>query len=130
VTPAPPDIDFRDFIFITPVADVPAIYVYLSQTKNILNSAGDKVVRRYVNDQDELLNEAEKAAGGSLDNYEPKKEHWYHAPDGKRRIEWNPDGHWNTNEGPHVTIRDFDGKRHSVTEKIFIKGRDKYDGKP
>lgn len=31
VTPAPPDIDFRDFIFITPVADVPAIYVYLSE---------------------------------------------------------------------------------------------------
>ncbi|MFB0771998.1 hypothetical protein [Proteus cibi] len=31
VTPAPPDVDFRDFIFITPIADVPAIYVYLSK---------------------------------------------------------------------------------------------------
>ncbi|WP_274371751.1 S-type pyocin domain-containing protein, partial [Morganella morganii] len=30
-TPAPEDVDFNDYILITPVADIPAIYVYLSE---------------------------------------------------------------------------------------------------
>ncbi|EPF5871143.1 S-type pyocin domain-containing protein [Morganella morganii] len=29
-TPAPGDLDFNDYILITPVADIPAIYVYLT----------------------------------------------------------------------------------------------------
>ncbi|WP_143187490.1 hypothetical protein [Xenorhabdus eapokensis] len=65
-----------------------------------------------------------------LDDYTEEKEFWYMSPDRQRKIEWNPVGHKNTNEGPHVTVRDFDGTRYSVTDKIFIKGRDKYDGKP
>ncbi|WP_052959284.1 RHS repeat-associated core domain-containing protein [Hafnia alvei] len=97
--------------------------------EQIKNSAGEDVFRRYVNNQDNLLAEAEKAAGGNLDSFTNYKENWYSSADGNRRIEWNPYGHANTNEGPHVTIRDFDGKRHSVTDKIFIEGRDKYDGK-
>ncbi|HCR1865098.1 TPA: RHS domain-containing protein [Enterobacter hormaechei subsp. steigerwaltii] len=98
------------------------------QTETRLNSAGKKVPRRFVNDQDELLAEAEKAAGGSLDKFINYKEHWYESIDGKRRIEWNPVGHSNTNEGPHVTVRDYNGERHGVTDKIFIEGREKYDG--
>ncbi|WP_244590753.1 S-type pyocin domain-containing protein [Xenorhabdus mauleonii] len=128
-TPAPEEKDFRDYILIFPVSDIPPIYVYMS-SKIIKNSAGTNVERKYVNSQDELLAAAENAAGGSLDNYTEEKEFWYMSPDRQRKIEWNPVGHKNTNEGPHVTVRDFDGARYSVTDKIFIKGRDKYDGKP
>ncbi|WP_232486903.1 RHS repeat-associated core domain-containing protein, partial [Pectobacterium parmentieri] len=96
------------------------------------NSSGDEVTRRYVKDQDGLLNEAEKAAGGNLDAFNNYKPDWYKSSDGKRKIEWNPLGHSNTNEGPHVTVRDVDrsGKkeRWPVTDKVFIEGRDKYDG--
>lgn len=94
----------------------------------VQNSAGDDVERRYVNNQDELLGAAESAAGGSLDNYTNYKPDWWESPDGQRRIEWNPVGHANTNEGPHVTVRDFNGTRHAVTDKVFITGRDTYDG--
>ncbi|MCP9267439.1 S-type pyocin domain-containing protein [Xenorhabdus sp. XENO-1] len=121
--------DFRDYILVFPIEGVPAIYVYLS-SKIIKNSAGNNVERKYVNSQDELLEAAENAAGGSLGGYTEEKEFWYMSPDRQRKIEWNPVGHKNTNEGPHVTVRDFDGVRYSVTDKIFIKGRDKYDGKP
>lgn len=129
-TPAPDELDFNDYILITPVADIPAIYVYLSEKVEVTNSAGEIVERRYVNSQDELLEEAEKAAGGSLDNYINYKPYWYQSPDGSRRIEWCPDGHKSTNEGPHVGVREFNGKRHAVIDKIFIKGRDFYDDKP
>jgi len=129
-TPAPEDVDFNDYILITPVADIPAIYVYLSEKIKVTNSAGEVVERRYVNSQDELLEEAEKAAGGSLDNFINYKPYWYQSPDGSRRIEWCPDGHRSTNEGPHVGVREFNGKRHAVIDKIFIKGRDFYDDKP
>ena len=71
------------------------------------NSQGNEVERRFVSNQDELLAEAEKVAGGNLDNYINYKEHWYKSQGGKRRIEWNPEGHANTNEGPHVTVRDY-----------------------
>ncbi|MFG6102821.1 RHS repeat-associated core domain-containing protein [Leptothoe sp. EHU-05/26/07-4] len=90
------------------------------------NSAGQPVIRTFVPDQDKLLEAAENAAGGSLDNYINYKPNWWESPDGKRRIEWNPDGHANTNEGPHVTVRDFNGRRHSVTEKIFIEGQETF----
>ncbi|MEY0209642.1 hypothetical protein AB7W12_06915 [Providencia rettgeri] len=123
-------VDFRDYILTVDRKDVKPVYVSLNESKNVTNSAGETVERKFVEDQDGLLEEAEKAAGGSLDNFKPIKEHWYESPDGTRRIEWNPDGHKNTNEGPHVTIRDYNGKRYSVTDKIFIKGREKYDGKP
>jgi len=95
-------------------------------SKTITNSAGNQVNRKLVKDQDELLGEAERAAGGSLDNFENYKPDWWKSPDGKRKVEWNPDGHANVNEGPHVTVRDFDGKRHGVTEKIFIEGQEKF----
>lgn len=93
------------------------------------NSAGEEVTRRYVANQDELLAEAEKSAGGNLDSYNNYKPNWYESPDGNRRIEWNPLGHENTNEGPHVTVREHNGKRHGVIDKIFIWGRDFFDGK-
>jgi RHS repeat-associated protein len=80
----------------------------------------------HVDNQDELLKAAEDAAGGSLDDYNNYKPDWWESPDGERRIEWNPDGHSNTNEGPHTTVRDFNGKRHGVTKKVFIKGLKKF----
>ena len=90
------------------------------------NSAGEPVVRTLVQSQDELLQAAENAAGGSLDNFNNYKPNWWESPDGNRRIEWNPDGHANTNEGPHVTVRDFNGQRHVVTDKYFIDGWETY----
>jgi hypothetical protein len=48
------------------------------------------------------------------------KLNWWRSPDGSRRIGWNPLGHFNTNEGSHVTVKDFNGRRHTVTDKIFI----------
>lgn len=69
------------------------------------------------------MNYWQKQKSSSLDNFINYKEHWY----GKRRIEWNPVGHSNTNEGPHVTVRDYNGERHGVTDKIFIKERGEYD---
>lgn len=76
--------------------------------------------------------EAEKAAGGSLDNFVPEaKPHWWKSPDGRRRIEWNPDGHANTNEGPHVTVRDLDARgKWPVTDKFFIEGHEKFRKDP
>lgn len=107
-------------------------YAYVPNPTSVTtkNSQGNKVERRFVSNQNGLLAEVEKAAGGNLDNYINYKEHWYKSQDGKRRIEWNPEGHANTNEGPHVTVRDYNGQRHSVTDKIFIFGRELFDGKP
>lgn len=98
-------------------------------SKKRRNSAGDEVEREYVADQDALLAAAEAAAGGSLDKYIPQgKEHWWMSPDGKREIEWNPVGHANTDEGPHVTIRDWNGRRFGCTAKVFIQGWDNWNG--
>ncbi len=73
--------------------------------KEITNSAGQKVKRKYVEDQDELLEKAEEAAGGDLDGFKEIKPGWYENDDQTIKIEWNTEGHANTNEGPHVTIR-------------------------
>ena len=34
-----------------------------------------------------------------MDNYKPD---WYQSEDKNTQIEWNPDGHANMNEGPHI----------------------------
>jgi len=95
------------------------------RSKTVKNSAGQEVERKLVNNQDELLEEAEKAAGGSLDNFDNYKPSWWKK--GNKKIEWEPGGHSNTNEGPHVTVRELtpDG-RWKVIEKIFIKGQETY----
>lgn len=94
----------------------------------VKNSAGQSRVRKLVKDQDELLAAAERAAGGRLDTYKNWKPDWWISPDGKRKIEWNPAGHHNTNEGPHVTVRDYDEATGGwpVTEKYFIEGQEKW----
>ncbi|MCE5285668.1 MAG: hypothetical protein LLG02_07460 [Pelosinus sp.] len=96
-------------------------------SKTITNSAGQEVQRRLVNNQDELLNEAEKAAGGSLDSYTEIKPGWYVSQDGKTKIEWSVDGHYTTDEGPHVTVRKAteDGG-WKVVDKIFVKGHEQF----
>lgn len=91
-----------------------------------MNSAGKAVDRSLVPDQDALLGAAEQAAGGSLDNFENYKPDWWQSKDGSRKIEWNPVGHANTNEGPHVTVRDFNGRRYVVVQKFFIEGKEKW----
>ena len=95
--------------------------------KTITNSAGREVKRKYVKNQDELLKKAEEAAGGNLDDFEEIKPGWYKNQEGTIKIEWNPEGHANTNEGPHVTVRHKNNKGGwSVVEKYFIEGRDSY----
>ena len=89
--------------------------------------AGQKVTRKYVKNQDELLQKAEEAAGGSLDNFEEIKPGWYQNEEGTIKIEWNPEGHANTNEEPHVTIRHRNERGGwSIVEKYFIEGCDYY----
>ncbi len=93
----------------------------------VTNSAGKQVIRDYVNSQDELLEEAEKAAGGNLDDFIEIKPGWYQDREGTIKIEWNPEGHANTNEGPHVTVRERNERGGwNVIKKIFIRGRDNY----
>ncbi len=95
--------------------------------KTVTNSAGQEVTRKYVKDQDELLKKAEEAAGGNLDDFTEIKPGWYQNKEGTIKIEWNPEGHANTNEGPHVTVRHKNEKGGwSVVEKYFIEGRDSY----
>ena len=101
-----------------------------SSSRKVTNSAGQEVTRDYVKDQDELLEQAEKAAGGSLDDFIELKENWYQNEEGTIKIEWNPDGHVNTNEGPHVTVRVRNERgAWSVIKKIFIEGWDNYKKK-
>jgi len=45
-TPAPEDMDFNDYILITPVADIPAIYVYLSEVKSDKITFDSKQLKR------------------------------------------------------------------------------------
>ncbi len=97
-----------------------------SVTRAVTNSAGKTVARTLVASEDDLLAAAERHAGGSLDNFTEYKPGWWQSPDGKMRIEFNLEGHANVNEGPHVTIRMFDGQRHSVVEKVFIRGREAF----
>ena len=97
-----------------------------SVTRALTNSAGKTVARTLVASEDDLLAAAERHAGGSLDNFTEYKPGWWQSPDGKMRIEFNLEGHANVNEGPHVTIRMFDGQRHSVVEKVFIRGREAF----
>ena len=99
-----------------------------SSEKTITNSAGQDVVRKYVKDQDELLKVAEEAAGGDLDSFTPRKDFYYINKDNTLEIEWNPDGHKNTNEGPHVKISSIDSnKKPHVIEKYFIENWDYYE---
>ena len=44
-------------------------------------------------------------AGGDLDDFKEIKPGWYENDDKTTKIEWNTEGHANTNEGPHVTVR-------------------------
>ena len=101
-------------------------FIHYVESKKHTNSAGEEVERKLVNDQDELLEEAEKAAGGDLDNCNQKKENRWVTKDGQTEIEWEPNGHSYTNEGPHVTIQKLINGKMRVVEKIFIKGWETY----
>lgn len=87
--------------------------------KTIRNSEGLEVTRFLVRNEDELLKVAENAAGGSLDNFvERKPNRWVGEFNGERlQIEWEPYGHTNTNEGPHVRIQ----------KEVLKNGRPKWD---
>lgn len=98
-----------------------------SSSRKVTNSAGQEVIRDYVKDQDELLEEAEKAAGGSLDDFIELKKNWYQNEEGTIKIEWNPESHVYPSEGPHVTVRVRNERgAWSVIKKIFIEGWDHY----
>lgn len=96
--------------------------------KIVTNSAGENVIRTYVQDQDELLKMAEEAAGGDLDSFNEVKPGWYLNDDETIKIEWNPEGHKTTDEGPHVTVRHInqDKEGWDVVAKYFIQGWDHY----
>jgi hypothetical protein len=81
------------------------------------------VPRRIVKNEDEFLAAAEEATAGMKPM---KKPNWWESPDGRRRVEIEFQGHSNTNEGPHITMRDFDGQRHGASLKVFIDGWEKF----
>ncbi|GAB4518569.1 MAG: hypothetical protein Tsb0020_37150 [Haliangiales bacterium] len=105
---------------------------HATSAKPVVNSGGTTVLRRIVSNQEQLLQAAQKAAGGSLDKLTEFKPGWWQGtrPDGTRvKIEWETVGHATTNEGPHVTVRVWDaskGKkgRWQVIEKYFIDGQE------
>lgn len=94
--------------------------------------------RTIVFGQDELLDFAERAAGGSLDDLDESKPGFFigrRSTDGKLvEVEWEPDGHANTNEGPHVTVRELRDEGlgvqggWTVVDKAFIFGQETYRG--
>ena len=77
----------------------------ICEFETINGDAGQEVIRKFVENQDELLKIAEQAAGGSLDDWISDEENQWISPDKTTKIEWNSEGHSNTNEEPHVTIR-------------------------
>ena len=98
--------------------------------KTITNSVGQEVTRKYVKDQDALLRMAEEAAGGDLDKFKEIKPGWYLNKEETIKIEWNPEGHSNTNEGPHVVVRHINEVGGwNVIDKYFIEGGDYYHKK-
>jgi len=99
------------------------------KTIRVTNSAGESRDQTVVSDQDELLRQAEEAAGGSLDNFTERKPGRWISPDGLKQIEWSPEGHSNTNEGPHVTVQERSDpkERWRVTKKVFIEGQREYE---
>jgi hypothetical protein len=108
-----------------------------SGNRPFINSAGQNVDRTLVGSQEDLLEYAQNAAGGSLDNLSELKPGWWQGtrPDGAVvKIEWEPAGHANVNEGPHVTVRmpvDAEVGPKSgwrVTAKVFIKGQETFGG--
>jgi RHS repeat-associated protein len=104
---------------------------YAKARRVVRNSAGDSVERILVESEDDLLRLAERHAGGSLDAFFEFKPSWWTSPDGRTKIELNLEGHGPPlNEGPHVTVRRFDGRRHAVVEKAFIRGRESFGGRP
>ena len=98
-----------------------------SSEKTIVNSAGQEVTRKYVKNQDDLLKVAEEAAGGDLDKFKETKPFYYINEDKTIKIEWNPEGHPNTDEGPHVKVEYPNEKGGwTVVDKYYIEGRDHY----
>ncbi len=96
-------------------------------SRAVTNSGGRVVTRTLVSNEDALLQFAERFAGGSLDSFKNYKDNWWQSPDGMTRIEFNLEGHPKPmNEGPHVSVRVFDGQRHSVVEKAFIVGQETF----
>jgi len=104
-----------------------------------IDKDGNEVMRRFVTNGDGLRNAADAAAGGNIGDFDELKDYFYEGKlgDGTRlKIELNPDGHANTNEGPHVKIQIWDpektGKSKSklggwrTTEKHFIEGREHF----
>ncbi|WP_438038805.1 hypothetical protein [Sorangium sp. So ce128] len=69
-----------------------------ARTKTIKNSARESVIRTLVSNEDELLAIAEEAAGGRLDAWTEFKTNYWISPDGKKKIEFNLEGHKTTNE--------------------------------
>ena len=105
-------------------------FLHFIETKKHVNSNGDEVERDLVEDEDELLEEANKAAGGDLDDCDFDGEDHWTTKDKQIKIEWAPGGHKNTNEGPHVTVYENVSSTKKpvwkVIRKICIQGWENY----
>jgi hypothetical protein len=105
------------------------------RTKPHLNSAGETVDRYIIADVDDLLPLAENLGLGELSH---DKDDYYSGqlPDGRyRKIEWNLQGHPETNEGPHVKVMETvdpwsspskGGNRWKTRAMIFVDGHEQF----
>ncbi|HWN71613.1 MAG TPA: hypothetical protein VNM90_28445 [Haliangium sp.] len=101
----------------------------------VTDQHGHRVKRYLVKNEDELLQVAENAAGGSLSNLKEIKPNWYEGEIGGQRIkiEWQPGGERVMNEGPHVKIQRWDsskgkGGKWLAPEKFYIEGKETFHG--
>jgi len=102
--------------------------------KVVLNSADQKVIRGLVKNQDDLLKVANNAAGGDIAKLTQREPGVYRGTVNGKKIEIEVElkGHSTTNEGPHVTIKEYVEKgtskkgkpQYKVKEKYFIENRE------
>ena len=97
----------------------------ITRTEEVLDQGGNIVIRKYVKNQEDLLEEAFDRMGRNANDWIERKPGFFRSPDGKMEIEIST-GHPHMGEGPHVKIMEFDPKKGKkggmrVVEKIFVE---------
>ncbi len=97
----------------------------ITRVQEVVDQGGNTVRRKFVNSQDDLLEEATDRMGPNAADWIERKPGFHRSPDGKVEIEISS-GHPHMGEGPHVKIMEFDptkGKKGGfrVVEKIFTE---------
>ncbi len=97
----------------------------ITRVEEVVDQGGNTVTRKFVNSQDDLLDEAFDRMGSNVDDWVERKPDFFASPDGKIEIEISG-GHPHMGEGPHIKIMEFDPTKGTkggfrVIEKIFTE---------